>query len=172
MLVSIYILCFHNILLQHRRKSMGKMFYQRVSFGTMVKAECIDWVQVDGFRVWWQLRCKIYIRGEAAPTSLKAAMRGQGLVTCDQGLGGIHVKISAPRFCQFLGGFAARGFRLRYVLTLIQDTRRFYFLCAALPPLLLLNLRNLLPKCFAKSFQKKCLTDAPSIGILHKSVNH
>ena len=86
MLVSIHILCFHNILLQHRRKSMGKMFYQRVSFGTMVKAECIDWVQVDGFRVWWQLRCKIYIRGEAAPTSLKAGMRGQGLVTCDQGL--------------------------------------------------------------------------------------
>ena len=33
----------------------------------MVKAECIDWVQVDGFRVWWKLRCKIYIRGEAAP---------------------------------------------------------------------------------------------------------
>lgn len=82
------------------------------------------------------------------------------------------LKSVPPRFCQFLGGFAARGFRLRYVLTLIQDTRRFYFLCAALPPLLLLNLRNLLPKCSAKKFSKKCLTDTPLIGILHKSVNH
>ena len=30
---------------------MGKMFYWRESFGTMGEAECIDWVQVDGFRV-------------------------------------------------------------------------------------------------------------------------
>ena len=56
---------------------MGKMFYWRESFGTMVKTECIDWVQVDGFRVWWQLRCKIYIYlRRSRPTSLKAEMRG------------------------------------------------------------------------------------------------
>ena len=58
---------------------MGKMFYWRESFGTMGEAECIDWVQGSG--LWWQLRCKIYIRGEAAtfiPHLSKAFIQGQG----------------------------------------------------------------------------------------------
>lgn len=82
------------------------------------------------------------------------------------------LKSVPPRFCQFLGGFAARGFRLRYVLTLIQDTRRFYFLCVALPPLAPFESSESVTKMFRKKFSKKCLTDTPSIGILHKSVNH
>lgn len=75
-------------------------------------------------------------------------------------------------FASFWGGFAARGFRLRYVFTLIQDTRRFYFLCAALPPLAPFESSESVTKMFRKKFSKKCLTDTPLIGILHKSVNH
>lgn len=67
------------------------------------------------------------------------------------------LKSVPPRFCQFLGGFAARGFRLRYVLTLIQDTRRFYFLCAALSLLAPFESSESVTKMFRKKFSKKML---------------
>lgn len=57
-------------------------------------------------------------------------------------------------FSSFWGGFAARGFRLRYVLTLIQDTRRFYFLCAALPPLAPFESSESVTKISKKVFKK------------------
>lgn len=66
------------------------------------------------------------------------------------------LKSVPPRFCQFLGGFAARGFRLRYVLTLIQDTRRFYFLCAALS-LAPFESSGSVTKMFRKKYFKKTL---------------